>query len=83
MRPGLALLRTVGVGMVLLFVLFIGILGALVLIIVAFFIDGGQLERIAGDDLQFGPALITRNDLTLFNVVDVDVQGVIAFGAND
>jgi hypothetical protein len=50
---------------------------------VAFFIDSGQLQRIAGYDLKVGPALIALNDFPFIDIFGIDVQRVVAFRTYD
>src|ERR1700721_1651980 len=40
---------------------------------VAFFIDRGQLQRIAGDNFEVGSALIALDDFAFFNIIDIAV----------
>ena len=55
----------------------------IILIIIAFSIDWGQLQRVAGDDLEVAATLVALNQFAFFDVVDIDVQGVIALRANN
>jgi hypothetical protein len=52
-----------------------------ILIIIALSIDWGELQWVAGDDLEIAATLVALNQFAFFDVVDIDVQGVIAFWA--
>jgi hypothetical protein len=50
---------------------------------VAFFIDRGELQRIAGDNFEVGSALIALDDFAFFDIIYIDVQRVVAFRTYD
>jgi hypothetical protein len=68
-----------------LFIFFIFVVSkkVVIFIIVSFFFDGGYFERIDGNDLEIGAALVAGDYLTCIYVINIDIQRVIAFGAND
>ena len=57
--------------------------GAGIFIVVTFAIDGGNLKRVRRNDLEIGAAFIALNDLAFFDIVHIDDERVVAFGANN
>jgi hypothetical protein len=53
------------------------------LIIVPFFVYGCEFERIGVRDFEIGTTFIAGDCFTRFDVVHIDIYGVVAFRAND
>jgi hypothetical protein len=51
----------------------------IIFVIVALCVHRGQLQRIAGNHLEVGPTFTALNYIAFFNVIDVNIQRVIAF----
>ena len=51
-------------------------------IVVTAFINGRDLERVGPDDLQVDATLVTLQCVAILYFIGIDVEGVIAFGAN-
>jgi hypothetical protein len=53
-----------------------------IFVIVTFRVDRSQLQRITGDHLEIAAALVALHYIAFFNVVDIDIQRVIALRAH-
>jgi hypothetical protein len=52
-------------------------------ILIGLLVDGREFQRIAGDDLEIGATLVALDDFTFLDVVDIDIERVVTFRAND
>jgi len=75
--------RTIFRWTVNLFIFIINDIWGLIFIIVALFIDRSYFQGVTGDDFEISPTFIAGDDLTFFDVVDIDVQGIVTLWADD
>ncbi len=67
----------------LLIIVFFVIWKGIIFIIVPLFFDRGYLQGVDGDDLEIGAAFVAGDYFACINVIDINIQRVVAFGAND
>jgi len=54
----------------------------IIFIVITFFIDCGELERIAGNNFQVRTALVALDDFTFFDIIHIDIERIVTFRAN-
>jgi hypothetical protein len=67
----------------LLLFVFVPVGRSIVLVVIALLIDWRKLQGVARHNFEVRSALLALNDLTLFHIIDVDIEWVIALGAYD
>jgi hypothetical protein len=55
----------------------------LILFVVTFLVDWRQFQGVGRDDFDVRAAFLALDDIALFDLIDIDIQWMIALRAND